>query len=113
MGSGARLIGWWLVYSPSHLSVVGYLQGLMRVAVPPTNLLHPGIERSLLVRNCLGLFVGKLPFISQLVSISRGRSTIRHPWRAELQLQLCGPQLYTYYVYIVVCIYTYKPVDRL
>src|SRR6218665_3760228 len=28
--------------------------------------------------NCL--FVGKLPLISQLTSISRGRSTIRHTW---------------------------------
>ena len=27
-----------------HLSVIGYLQDLIRVVVPPTNLLHPGRE---------------------------------------------------------------------
>ena len=31
-----------------------------------------------MVRDCL--FVGRFPLISQLASISRGHSTIRHPW---------------------------------
>ena len=39
---GARLIG--SLYSPSHLFVIGYLQDLMKVVVPPTSLLHPGRE---------------------------------------------------------------------
>ena len=36
--------------SPSHLSVVGHLQGLMRVAVPTANLLHPGREAAVCPR---------------------------------------------------------------
>ena len=64
MGSGARpglLVGG--LYSPSHLSVVGYMQDLTRVVVPSTNLLHPGREAAvgprLLIRRDLaaGLYI--------------------------------------------------------
>ena|SRR6218665_2399732 len=42
LGSGGQV--YWLAACARQitLSVVGYLQGLMRVAVPPANLLHPG-----------------------------------------------------------------------
>jgi len=32
------------LYSPSHLSVVGYLQDFIKACMPPTILLHPGRE---------------------------------------------------------------------
>src|SRR6218665_1661459 len=41
LGSGLLFGG---LYSPSHLSVNGCLQGLMRMVTPPTSLLHPGRE---------------------------------------------------------------------
>ena len=62
---------------PSHLSVVRYLQDLTGWwCHPPASCTL--VERPLMVRDCL--LVGKFPLISQLASISRGHSTIRHPW---------------------------------
>src|SRR6218665_477607 len=66
------------LYSPSHLSVVGYLQNLIRVVAPPTSLLHPCREAAvgprLLIRR-------EIPsYLAAIASISRGHSTIRYPW---------------------------------
>ena len=56
-----------ILYSPSHLSVIGYLKGLMRVAVPPTNLLHPGREPAvcsrLLIRWETHAYLAASPYI--------------------------------------------------
>ena len=63
-GSGARLIGWRPVLAKSplrHRVSAEFNKGGGATMV----------ERPLLVRDCL--VVGKLPFISQLASISRGR----------------------------------------
>jgi len=50
LGSGGQ--AYWVggLYSPSHLSVVGYMQGFIRVVVPPTILLHPGREAAVSLR---------------------------------------------------------------
>ena len=49
LGSGGQ--AYWLAACTRQVTSASYLQGLMSMAVPPTNLLHPGVETSLLVRD--------------------------------------------------------------
>src|SRR6218665_4056911 len=85
------------LYSPSHLSVVGYLQGLRRWwwwCHPPASCTL--VERPLLVSDCL--FVSRLsrswPLYLEIVPLS---ATHGH---SGLQLQLC---LTTFYYYMYIC----------
>src|SRR6218665_1966184 len=77
---GARLIGWRPVLAKSPLrrrASAGFHKGGGATQWhPPSSCTL--LERPLLVRDCL--FVGRFPLTSQLASISRGHSTIRHPW---------------------------------
>jgi len=77
LGSGDQ--AYWLAACTRQITSPS--QGVCRVSWgwlchPPTTCTL--VERPLLVHDCL--FVGRLPLISQLASISRGHSTIRHPW---------------------------------
>src|SRR6218665_47612 len=84
---GARLIGWRPVHAKSPLRrrvSAGCNKGGGATQLASCTL----VERPLLIRDCL--FVGKFPLISQLASVSRGHSTIRHPgtrWVAVAALQ--------------------------
>ena len=79
------------LYSPSYLSVIGFLlQGSIRVVVPPTSLLHPGrvtnVGPRLLTRREIPAYLAASLIYLEVIPLSAT------PGRAGLQLQFCLSQ---------------------